>query len=358
MLSKHPLDLPRDRKLSAEEAADALRLAIIAELDAINLYLQLARAIEDEKIRRVFEDIANEEKTHVGEFLSLLEVIDPRQVEELKKGAIEVKELTGLSVPLLRNNGNTSETSGPVDPPDSNSVLELVKKAFISVLNENRTLRKYIQVVDLGRGVESTVIEKAGGEIQRTIIPLKELSVSFRVTQRDLDYASRSKTSPLMPELYQAALKLALMEDSLILESIISSTEVQRARMGDWDLDGTPVTDVASAVSKLYSAGAGRPFILVVSPSNYARTAKVSEKRGLLELERITHLVDSIVVSPVIDDNRVVVASTKPFVLDLVTGGDVSVDYIGPEKDLHLFRAWELIALRVKHAGGIIVLER
>ena len=99
MLSKHPLELPPGRKLTREEVADALRLAVIAELDAINLYLQLARAIDDEKVRRVFEDIAREEKTHLGEFLALLESIDPDQVEELKKGAEEVEELTGIKAP-------------------------------------------------------------------------------------------------------------------------------------------------------------------------------------------------------------------------------------------------------------------
>ncbi|MEM4852321.1 MAG: ferritin family protein, partial [Thermofilum sp.] len=99
MLSKHPLELPPGRKLSREEVADALRLSIIAELDAISLYLQLARAIEDERFRRVFEDIAREEKTHVGEFLALLKNLDPEQVEELKAGAAEVQELTGIAAP-------------------------------------------------------------------------------------------------------------------------------------------------------------------------------------------------------------------------------------------------------------------
>jgi rubrerythrin len=97
-MSKHPLDLPPGRKLSKEEIAEALRLSIIAELDAINLYLQLARAIDDSSIKKVFEDIAKEEKTHVGEFLTVLKTLDPEQVEELRKGAEEVKGLTGMQV--------------------------------------------------------------------------------------------------------------------------------------------------------------------------------------------------------------------------------------------------------------------
>jgi len=94
LLSKNPLELD-GKKFSAEDVVEAVRYAIIAELDAINLYLQFARAIDDERIRRVFEDIAKEEKTHVGEFLSLLKMLDKELAEELEKGEKEVKELIG-----------------------------------------------------------------------------------------------------------------------------------------------------------------------------------------------------------------------------------------------------------------------
>jgi rubrerythrin len=39
--------------------------------------------IDDERVRRVFEDIAKEEKIHFGGFLTLLKSIDPEQVEQL-----------------------------------------------------------------------------------------------------------------------------------------------------------------------------------------------------------------------------------------------------------------------------------
>lgn len=91
-MSKNPLDLVA-KKFTKEEIVDALRLAIVAELDAINLYSQFARSIDDEKVKKVFEDIAKEEKTHVGEFLALLKMLDPEQVRELEAGEKEVKEL-------------------------------------------------------------------------------------------------------------------------------------------------------------------------------------------------------------------------------------------------------------------------
>ncbi|ABN70171.1 conserved hypothetical protein [Staphylothermus marinus F1] len=100
MLSKNPLDIiPKNTKFTREQVAQAIRYAIIAELDAINLYLQLAEKIEDENIRKVFIDIAREEKTHLGEFLTLLKALDPEQVKELRAGREEVVELTGMEIP-------------------------------------------------------------------------------------------------------------------------------------------------------------------------------------------------------------------------------------------------------------------
>jgi len=93
-MSKNPLDVPRDRKFTTEELTEALRLSIIAELDAVNMYLQFARACGDEKVRKVFEDIAREEKTHVGEFLALLKKLDAEQASQLNSGEREVEKLT------------------------------------------------------------------------------------------------------------------------------------------------------------------------------------------------------------------------------------------------------------------------
>lgn len=112
MLAKHPLDAKRGKTLKGEELARALRFAIIAELDAINLYTQIADAVEDEGIRKVFLDIAREEKTHVGEFMALLKAIDAEQVEELKAGAEEVAELTGREVPTDPPEGAAEKRSG------------------------------------------------------------------------------------------------------------------------------------------------------------------------------------------------------------------------------------------------------
>ena len=47
---------------------EILRVGMIAELDAISLYEQLAAMTDRADIKKVFLDIAREEKTHVENF--------------------------------------------------------------------------------------------------------------------------------------------------------------------------------------------------------------------------------------------------------------------------------------------------
>lgn len=91
MLSKSPINLKNVSKEDIDR--EILRLGIIAELDAVSLYEQLAAQAQDENIKKVLLDIAKEEKTHVGEFEALLLEKDSEQVQELEHGKKEVEEL-------------------------------------------------------------------------------------------------------------------------------------------------------------------------------------------------------------------------------------------------------------------------
>ena len=92
MLSQIPVDFAKLKKDSLNN--EILRAAIIGELDAINLYDQLAAQTNNENIRKVMLDIAKEEKTHVGELQTMLLRLDQEQAQELEQGKKEVQELT------------------------------------------------------------------------------------------------------------------------------------------------------------------------------------------------------------------------------------------------------------------------
>jgi len=91
LLSKIPINLERISKENLDK--EILRAGIIAELDAINLYEQMAAMTQNAEIKAILLDIAKEEKTHVGEFQALLLINDKEQEKELEEGRKEVKEL-------------------------------------------------------------------------------------------------------------------------------------------------------------------------------------------------------------------------------------------------------------------------
>ena len=93
MLSEIPIDLKKISEKNVDK--EILRVGIIAELDAINLYEQMAALAKDENITKMLLDIAKEEKTHVGEFQRLLLNRDEEQVAELEKGKAEIRKETG-----------------------------------------------------------------------------------------------------------------------------------------------------------------------------------------------------------------------------------------------------------------------
>jgi rubrerythrin len=92
MLSEEPIDLSKVKKEDINK--EILRLGMIAELDAVSFYEQLAAKTDNTNIKKMFLDIAKEEKTHMGEFQALLLREDKEQVKELENGRKEVEEKT------------------------------------------------------------------------------------------------------------------------------------------------------------------------------------------------------------------------------------------------------------------------
>ncbi|MFO7793056.1 MAG: ferritin family protein [Candidatus Saliniplasma sp.] len=93
MFAKEPIDLKKLKKENSDK--EILRFALAAELDAINFYEQMADYTENDHLKQVLLDVAEEEKEHVGEFQTLLLKLDKQQVEMLKEGKEEVMELLG-----------------------------------------------------------------------------------------------------------------------------------------------------------------------------------------------------------------------------------------------------------------------
>lgn len=76
-------------KYDSKRMVIEIRTKINEENDAINSYLSLLPHITDPEIYRIIQDIASEEKVHVGELQSILYNLDPDELKKEKEGRKE-----------------------------------------------------------------------------------------------------------------------------------------------------------------------------------------------------------------------------------------------------------------------------
>lgn len=91
LLTEMMSNIPTEKKGNIDN--QLLRIGILSELDAINLYEQLAELATDETVKAMFLDIAKEESIHQGEFLAKLEESDEGTEEGLESGEEEEENL-------------------------------------------------------------------------------------------------------------------------------------------------------------------------------------------------------------------------------------------------------------------------
>ena len=82
-----------DRRLKHDEMVRAIRFAVAAEYEAVQMYRQLAHSIDDEKAIAVLNEVSEEELVHAGEFLRLLKEISPNEERLYALGSREVEQI-------------------------------------------------------------------------------------------------------------------------------------------------------------------------------------------------------------------------------------------------------------------------
>lgn len=80
------------RQMSTEELAQAIRVDIAGELEAIIGYEAHAMSTNDERVKKILYHIADEERHHVGELQQLLYMLSPRDAQKMEEGKKEVQQ--------------------------------------------------------------------------------------------------------------------------------------------------------------------------------------------------------------------------------------------------------------------------
>uniref|UniRef100_A0A7J2TKB3 Rubrerythrin n=1 Tax=Archaeoglobus fulgidus TaxID=2234 RepID=A0A7J2TKB3_ARCFL len=336
MLAVNPTLVVRDKPYSKEELMEALRLAIAAELDAISLYEQMARFSPDEKCRKIFLDVAREEKTHVGEFTALLLNLDSEQVSEFKEGFKEVEEKTGIKTAL--------------DGGDQ-GYFPVILNAFMEGIARSRRLFNLLPKTKIAAQSYRVDIIEGDGEVRAVrqeyrAIPL--ITQKFFIGLRELSDGSFDPAIAV-----RAAEMLVRAEERQIISGFMIG---RKMKLGKWESSDECIEELLKAMREVAKVSSG-PFAIVISPERFSKLLKVHEKGGKMVVEILREIfTGGIIVSPAIEEKVVVFANT-PSAVDIVIGHEIELKELGPEGDSIAFIAMEALDLRVKNPNAVVVLE-
>lgn len=86
------------RKMDVGELARSIRLSIMHELNAVSLYSAQIDSTDDEYAKAVIKHVMDDEKEHIGDFMALLEYLDPDQTMFFEEGREESRTILAAGV--------------------------------------------------------------------------------------------------------------------------------------------------------------------------------------------------------------------------------------------------------------------
>ena len=277
---------------------------------------------------------------------------------------------------------------GRDDSPLTEEEWKQIDEAVVSVAKSTLVCRRFIPVVgpigpghqmvsyDVIYGMEPGVCEiKPGQEYEscepirtgvRKHVPIPTIYKDFVISWRDLEHFRQFNLPIDTSNAVAASVATAVAEDSLILlgnknlglEGLMNAEGINKISMSDWSVVGNAFSDVMAGISKLAEQGFYGDYYLLVNPKQYFQLNRMHDNTGLLEIEQIKKIVSEVFQSPIVPENKALLVSAGPQNFDLVIAQDVSVAYVESSNMNHLFRVLEMIALRIKRPGSILVIGK
>jgi len=322
MFSKDPSILTRKEKMDREEEVRALREALVAELDAINFYLQQGRLFQDERLKRVHNDIAREEIAHFGEFMRLLYEISGEDFDYMRKGWEEASRMIGRGVdfPLGKDQ---EEVKGEVKEGTSvDPVYDYVAKAISTrIADKLGNKASYAQ--------DSIVIrefkEDASSLVQGESVSLYEVT-TLAVELKIREDANLNEKIGLST---RAGLKYVTKENATVLRDHPLSP-MRRGRgekKRDWTVPGNIVSDAVRGIQILKERGFGKDTLVIISPETFSSLFRVVDRSGIYEVELLRR-ASRFLVTAEAGSSMVVLSREAFYILERKTP---TVEFIGKE---------------------------
>jgi uncharacterized linocin/CFP29 family protein len=268
-----------------------------------------------------------------------------------------------------------SRTSSPV--PEA--LWQQIDAAAVSVARSVLTGRRILHLVGpLGVGVNTITIDDADAKAEvetdgilttagRKLAEIPTLFADFTLFARDLAQSDTAGQPADLSAAQAAAQIVALREDRLIFlgneklgfEGLLTAKGVQKLTRGDWSIGENAFTDVAAAIEAMVAQGVFGAYTLVVSPTLHTQLQRLQPAMGMLELDRVSKLVDGrLYKSPVLGKEQAVLLCAQPENMDLVVGQDLAAAYLEQQGLNHLFRLTETALPRLKRRKAVVVFTK
>lgn len=255
---------------------------------------------------------------------------------------------------------------------------EQIDSAVVASARRVLTGRRFLHMFGpLGIGVENIAVDDADavdivandGFITtkgRKLMEIPTIYDDFTLFARSLESASKSGYPVDLSKAMASAEACAIKEDKLIYfgnealgyEGLLTAPGANKITKKDWSIGENAFADIASAIEILTGKGIYGTYTLIISPDLYLMMQRLQPGTGLLEIDRVSKLLDGhLIKSPVLGKGKAVLVCSDIRNMDLVVGQDMAAAYL-EQKDLnHSLRVLETVVLRIKRKQAIVVFE-
>ncbi|MDE6250982.1 MAG: rubrerythrin [Alphaproteobacteria bacterium] len=85
------------RKLNKAEVLRALQFGIASEYETIQIYQQIIDSTDNDAVKTVLTDLANDEMHHAGALLKLINILSPEMASQYNRGEQKVMNELGIT---------------------------------------------------------------------------------------------------------------------------------------------------------------------------------------------------------------------------------------------------------------------
>lgn len=262
--------------------------------------------------------------------------------------------------------------------PVSAKLWEQIDSTVVKAASKILTGRRFLHVFGpLGIGAESINIDDGDnvGEVAeqgfmktngRKFVEIPTLYNDFTLLAKDIESSAKSGYPFDLSKVMASAEACAQAEDKLVFygnekhgyQGLLNTTGINKLKRKDWKTGENSFADVAAGIELLATKGIYGTYALAVSPDLYMQMQRIQQDTGLLEIDRVSKLLNgNVFKTPVLGSGQAVLVCSEPRNMDLVVGQDMATAYL-EQKDLnHSFRILETVLPRIKRGQAIVVFE-